>query len=243
MKKLETKDILLIQKKIDGDLSSKEEEKFNNIIETSNEAKKYYKQLLSIHLSLNEDSDKIKKINITDNVFSKIENKRVKNKNQGLIFYISNHRRQILSYAAILIIGIFTGFIADQIAGGNDIPESKEVTGTIIKNSDNIFKFKEEGIEILAQRFDSEKIKMYTISVNTMDSIFIQIENNSKILSKENVEIIFSNGEFSSIESSKEKLSYLCKGEVILQIIGSEDLLNSKILFLKEGRRIYKIEE
>lgn len=243
MKKLKTKEILLIQKKIDCDLSSKEEKQFNNLIKTSDDAKKFYQEMLSIHLSLTEDSEKIKNINITENVLSEIENKRVMSKNHGLILYFSNYKRQILSYAAILIIGFFTGYITDQITGGgNDLPDTKKVSGTVIK-SGNIFNFKASGIEIFAQRFDLEKIKMYTISVNTSDSLFIQIDNDNHKLLKENVDIIFSNGEFNSIEASNEQLSYLCKGEVIFQIIGPDDLFSSKILFLKEGRSIYEIDK
>jgi hypothetical protein len=41
----------------------------------------------------------------------------------------------------------------------------------------------------------------------------------------------------------KRTIKLLCKGEVIFQIIGSEDLFSSKILFLKQGRSIYKIDD
>ncbi len=241
MRRINNTDISLIQKKIDGDLSPGEEEKFNTLIKTSVEAQKYYFELLGVHSLLTEDSEKIKKIDITEQVFSSIENKRLKNKKSGVYIFISNYKKQIISYAAIFIIGIISGYIVNQIAGGNNIADSKQISGTFLNNPEADYSFNKNGTEIRAQQFENRDFNLYTISVKSSDLLNILINNNAQKITNENINVISANGEFNYVETSNNEIKYLSKGEIIFQIITTNELRNTKILFSKEGLSIYEI--
>jgi len=126
MKKLEKQDELIIQNKIDGILSVKEEERFNELIRTSSEARRLYQSPLSLHLSMRQDSNKIPPINLSPGIMNAVKRKQL-NKNRtksGILSYL-------LRYAAIL--SAFTIGFAIGMSIQSPRIEDHQVSGTVGK--------------------------------------------------------------------------------------------------------------
>ncbi len=243
MKKLSNIEKIIIQNKVDGNLTQEEEEYFKNLIETSSEALKEYRNLLSVHLSLQNDSKIISPIDLSGKILSRIEKNKKTLGHSKKITFNTNIKKQVFALAAVFIFGIISGITVTYLVTANSPnTDTSEVSGTLIKKTKDTFFYKEYGTEIIAKKYDAGKVQLITITINSIDTIYCSIENKNKLITDNDIDLIYSSGIIKNVSTETFDLKYLSKGEVVFQIKSREDFHAQKIHFYKGGKMIYELK-
>lgn len=239
MEKLEKEDERIIQKKIDGLLSVQEEERFNELMKNSLQARNLYRGLLDIHRSLEKDSKYTPQIDFAHEIMQTIKSKHA----QQSIFSKTNKLRLSawLAYAAILLIGLFIGSLVTYLGTSTSVPDTNQISGTIAATQEQNFEYNRDGTDIKIQEFKTSKVKISVISINSEDAVQCLISGNNTGITEKNISLQYADGQFHALETANDKLQYVCSGSVVFQICRNIDTNLSdslSIQFVKNGQTI-----
>lgn len=241
---MEKQDEIIIQNKIDGTLSAREEERFNELIKTSPEARRLYHNLANLQHSLEDDSMKIPTIDLSQGIMQAVEARQGTQSpapKKPVIFTLT-YRSQLLAYAAMLVVGLVIGSIAMYIGAGSKTPANRDISGTMAKNTGTDYYYSEAGTEIKVQGFKSDEFQIVTIAVNTVDSIYCVIPGDEKRLPEEIVTPMFSDGKFQLSKEHNSELTYLCRGKVIFLATKNDNFKPLNVRFIKQDKMVYEFE-
>ena len=218
---LKAKDEIIIQCKIDGTLTDAETVRFNELIETSHEARALYRQLLALHKALEDDSKDIPTTDVSENVMQMISTKTKVNrqfpKQSGT--FTMHFRKNFLVYAAMLLLGLVIGSLATYLKTSSDTwSDITAVTGTIVQSHEKAYLYNKNGTKIKMQQFNSDSFHLLTYAVNTKDTVYCTISGIGNELTEKNVELLLAEGIFQLTSASEGELKYLCVGKTIFQI-------------------------
>jgi hypothetical protein len=243
MKKLDKQDEMIIHNKIDGTLSAQEEERFNELIRTSSKAQRLYQSLLNLHLSLKHDSKSILPIDFSHEIMGTVVEKRITPQKKKSYLFPVIFGDQWLAYVAILVVGLFIGSIVTYLAIS---PEKNQfvrsISGTMAKTAENEFSYQKAGTEIKVQEFESGGFSLYTIAVNTLDSIYCIIPYKGEKLTEQGVNLLFSSGKFELAKETGSELSYLCTGNNIFVVNKNSIPIASSIRFINKDTLLYEVK-
>lgn len=215
------KDKILIQKKVDGQLSPPEEKQFKKLIDTSSKARKFYRELIMIDHHLEEDAKNTKPVDVSQEILRRIKSRTVQHtsaKRSGRVI-TPVFRQNLLAYAAILITGIIIGSAITFFGThrGNE-PGTEQIAGTIASLPDNTYHYNKNGTEITTAEFKSGKFIITTIAVHTRETVHCRILPEKNNLTGDQVTRLFTDGLFQQLESTEGELQYACTGNVVFQI-------------------------
>jgi len=221
MKRIEPKDELIIQNKIDRSLSAEEEERFNKLIATSSMARKFYADLLTLQQSLESDSKRIPLVDFSTKIMSEVKGKQIQLKPEihKSQFRILPFRTNFLAYAAILLIGLVIGSMATYLATStHQIADERQFSGTISSLPALNFDYYQDGTQIKVQELLTPEVKIMTVFIHTEETIQCRISGSNARITDKNITLQFAEGKFLFVESGKEALQYSCSGSIVFQI-------------------------
>lgn len=247
MKTLEPEDELLIQNKIDDNLSAEEEIVFSKLIETSFLARKFYEDLLLLQHILGMDSKYIPHVDFSKEIMPVVKDKQkpLKLEMNTRQFWAYLSQVNFLAYAAILFIGLFIGGIVTYLGTStNQIANESQFSGTISALPAMNFDYNQDGTQIKVQELLTPKVKIATVFIHTEEPIQCSISgSNAKVIEK-NILLQFAEGEFFPVESGNEALQYSCSGWIVFQIKGTTDTNSPNklsLVFTKNGMAIKQL--
>jgi len=213
-------DKILIQKKVDGLLSPTEEKRFETLVDSSSKARKFYRELLTIHHLLEKDAQESKPVDLSHEILREIKTapRSTQQKNTGRrispVF-----RQNVLAYAAILIIGMIVGGTLTFFGTyrGNE-PDTEQISGTLASVPDEKSYDAKNDTEIKAAEFKSGKVILTTLAVHTGETIHCRILPGNNPLTNDQVTLLFTEGNFQQEEAEEGGLQYACTGSVVFQI-------------------------
>jgi len=233
---------IIIQKKIEGVLSAREEEQFNELIKTSPEARSFYQKMAILHHTLEFDSGRIPEIDFSDQIIQALKPVKIIRRpflEKVQHFYVVN-RRQILAYAAILMIGLTFGSVATYLAISQvKMPDAKEVSGTIAKPTGDGYAFNQAGTGIKIQNFKSDDFRMVIVDIETIDTVLCTIRDVHNLESMQNIKLLFSNGNFQMVKKDVEEQRYLCSGKNVFLVNNIDSFNMGSISFSRKDKLIY----
>lgn len=238
MKKLQTEDERIIQKKVDGNLSPREEEQFFELIRISPEARRLFQRLSKLHEGLEEDSKNIPSIDFSGEIMQQINDQK-KTQTSGktkTIRFTLTHNRQFFYYAAVLLLGLFVGGIATYFGTDGKRPDTRAISGTIAKTPETGFCYNNDGTEINIRDFEASGFHATLIVISTRDSIYCAMQGTQNESSgKLPVNLLFTEGVFQKAETTGSEERYLCWGKIIFLVNKNDNFKISKVWFIKEG--------
>ncbi|MFA5302649.1 MAG: hypothetical protein WC395_08190 [Bacteroidales bacterium] len=231
---LTDKDILIIQKKIDGTLTSKEEDLFRELTGSNPDAGALYKELLHVQQTLHEDVSRIPAVDVTGNVMAAIKRKSTVKK-----VSLPGWKRYY-AYAALLVVVFTLGVLAANYM----IPplgtwKNEDIAGTMAGKHTSAFKDHDEGIEIDVEEFRKEGLFVNTLFVKSRDSLKVEF-----IPGQDHSEIIF----FRRIWPGNETEPHVERSHYVYGVCGEFAIFTitnppvaSEIIFTKNGTCMHKI--
>jgi hypothetical protein len=234
---------IIIQKKIDGVLSASEEEQFDELIKTSPEARSFYQKVAILHHTLEFDSGHIPEIDFSDQIIQALEHDRIIRRpflEKVQHFYVGN-RRQILAYAAILMIGLIFGSVATYLGISQvKMPDAEVVSGTIAKPTGDGYTFNQAGTGIKIQNFKSDDFRMLIVDIETIDTVLCTIRDGQVAESSGNVKLLFTKGNFQIAKKDEGGLSYLCNGKNVFLVNNVDSFNMGSISFSRKDKLIFE---
>jgi hypothetical protein len=243
MKKLRKRDQIIIRKKIDGMLSPGEEVQFNELIETSTEARSFYQKEAIMHHCLEYNSSQIPEIDLSDKIIQAVKPLQIIRRPfpKKIQIFTSVNTSHILAYAAILMIGLILGSIATYFGATHFIlPNTNEVSGTIAKPVEDGYSFNQAGTGIKVQNVKSGDFRMLIVDIETTDAVLCTIRDCQKAVSPQNVKLLFSDGNFQTAIQDKIEQSYLCSGKNVFLINNVDRFNTGSIRFSRKDKLIYE---
>jgi hypothetical protein len=247
MKTLEPKDELLIQNKIDGNLSAEEEIEFRELIETSPHARKFYEDLLSLQHALGMDSKGIPPVDFVEEILHVVKSKQKPPKPEmdTRQFWAFLSQINFMAYAAILLVGLFIGSLMTYLGNSNNqLTDERQFSGTISALSAMNFDYNQDGTQIKIQELITPKVKIATIFIHTEEPVQCSISGNDAKVIEKNILLQFADGKFLPLESGNEALQYSCSGWIVFQIKGVTDTNSPNklsLVFTKNGTVIKQL--
>jgi hypothetical protein len=238
VKKLQTEDGRIIQKKIDGKLSPREEEQFYELIKISPEARRLFQRLSKLHERLEENSKSIPPIDLSEEIMQQI-NDRQKVQITGrtkTIRFMPAHSKRLLAYAAVLLLGLFVGGLATYLGTDGQRPGARDISGTMAKTPETGFYYNENGTKIDIRDFKANGFRAVLVSVSTRDSVYCTIEETQNESSDGYVKLLFSEGVFRKTETINLEERYLCYGKIVFLVDKNDNFKTPKVRFIKEGK-------
>ncbi len=229
MENLRLEDELLIQHKIDNTLTAHEEEVFAKLIETSQKARKFYQDLLEVSQLLHKDAKNGPLINFSKEILHRIiknKNFDAYNHNKGKLIH-QKFANKILSYAAILMVGLMVGSLAIYFARTNETPDKQMLAGTMSEKPAH-YSVTSNGTEILLDEFQTDYLKLTTVAIETNETIRIIITFKNHSLQIKNINLLYSEGTFHLENIQNNQLTYSCNGTHVFQL----NRLKSGTIFL-----------
>ena len=245
MKKISKQGQILIQKKIDGVLTAMEEEQFNDLINTSPEARSFYQKVAILHHSLEFNSGHIPGIDLSDQIMEAVNPQKIIRRpfTQNTRHFTSVNHRQILAYAAILIIGVILGSMATYFGTGNvKMPDADEVSGTIAKPAGDGYSFYQGGTGIKVQNYKSGDFRMLIVDIETADTVVCSIGNRQKSDLSQNVKLLFLEGNFQIAKNNENEQNYICHGKNVFLINNVDRLDRGSIRFTRKDKLMYEYQ-
>jgi hypothetical protein len=243
MKKIKKQDQIIIRKKIDGVLSPSEEVLFNELIETSPEARSFYQKEAIMHHCLEYNSSHVPEIDLSDKIIQAVKPIKIIRRpfSKKIQLFTSVNSSHILAYAAILMIGLILGSIATYFGATHIIlPDASEVSGTIANPVDDGYSFNRKGTAIKVQNFKSGDFRMVIVDIETTDSVLCTIRDCQKTVSVQNIKLLFSDGSFQTAKQDEIEQSYLCRGKNIFLINNVDRFNTGSIGFSRKDKLIYE---
>lgn len=242
MKKVKRQDQIIIRKKIEGFLTTVEEEQFNKLMGTSEEARSYYQKEAILHHSLEYDSSQIPEVDISDPIMQSVNSLNIRRQSPGKVRIIKPVSRiLLLSYAAILLIGLIMGSMATYLGTTNvKMPDVKEVSGTLARPAGDGYSFNQAGTGIKVSNFTSGEFRMLIVEIETADSILCTIRDEQKTELSPNIMLLFSDGNFRQTNQQGNEESYQCSGKNVFLINNVDPLKTGSIIFTREDKLIYE---
>jgi hypothetical protein len=231
---LTDKDILIIQKKVDGTTTSKEEGYFRELTGSNPEAGALYKELLHVQQTLRNDVSRIPTVDVTGDVMAAIKRKSTVKK-----VFLAAWKRSY-AYAALLVLVFTLGVLAaNYLIPPAGTWNNEDIAGTLAGKHTSAYKNHEEGLEIDMEAFRKEGLFVNALFVKSRDSLkveFIPGQNHSENLFFRRI------WPGNNPEPHVERSHYVygvC-GEFAIFTITNPPV-DSEILFTKNGTRMHKI--
>jgi hypothetical protein len=247
MEALEPKDELIIQNKIDGNLSVEEEIWFKELIENSPPARKFYEDLLSLQHVLGMDSKSIPPVDFAEEILPVVKSKQKPPKHEmdTRQFWAFLSSVNFMAYAAILMVGLFIGSLMTYLGNSNNQPaDERQFSGTISALPAMNFDYNKDGTQIKIQELLTPKVKIATVFIHTEEPVQCSIlGSNAKVIG-ENIQLQFSDGKFLPVVSGNDALQYSCIGWIVFQIKGTTDTNSPNrlsLVFTKNGMVIKQL--
>ncbi len=227
-------DILIIQKKVGGTLTAKEEDLFRELTASNPEAGKLYKELLNVQRTLRDDVSGIPDVDVTGDVMATIKRKStVKN------VFLAGWKRYY-AYAALVVLVFTLGVLAANYL----IPplgtwNNEELAGTMAGQHAASFKDHEEGIEIEMEKYRNEGLLVYMLFVTSRDSLnveFVPGQEHSEILYFKR---IWPGNEPEALLEQNHNEDLVCGENAIFTLANPP--VDSEMFFSKNGKLIHKI--
>ncbi len=243
----EPEEELLIQNKIDGNLSAEEEILFRELIENSPKARKFYEDLMSLHHALEIDSKAISSIDFAEEILPAVKSKQkpAKPEMNTWQFWVYLSQANFLAYAAILLVGLFVGSIITYLGvSTNQLADERQFSGTISAMPAMNFDYNQDGTQIKVQELLTQKIKIVTVFIQTETPVECDISGTNSKVDEKNVLLQFSEGKFLLVASGDATLRYSCSGWIVFQIKGTPDAISPNKLslaFRKNGKIIKQL--
>ena len=247
MKELEPQDELIIQNKIDGNLSAEEEIYFKELIRTSPQARKFYEDLLSLQHALGMDSKFIPPVDLVEEILPVVKSKQkpAKKEMDTWQFWVYLSQANFMAYAAILLVGLFVGSLITYLGvSTNQLTDERQFSGTISARPAMNFDYNQDGTQIKVQELLTPKVKLVTVFIQTGIPVQCSISGINSKISEKNILLQFAEGKFLPVASSDEALQYSCSGWIVFQIKGNPDTgLPNKLslAFSKNGKVIKQL--
>jgi hypothetical protein len=245
MTKISKQDQVIIQKKIDGTLSAGEEGQFKVLIETSPEARNFYRKMAILHRTMEFNSSQVPEIDYSEEIMQKVWAKEITRRplTGKIHLFTSVSHRQFLSYAAILVIGIIFGSLATYIGTAHfSVPDANEISGTIAKPGGNGYSWNKAGTGITVQNYENGNFRMLLIDVKTNDTIFCHIQDEQKTVTSGNIKLLFSDGLFQTAKQDEKELSYQCSGQCVFLVNNVGPFERGRIRFTRNNHLIYEFK-
>jgi hypothetical protein len=238
------KDKILIQNKIDGELNPQEEIEFSQLIKQSNDALNYYHKLFKLSSILNSDADKVAAIDFSKGIMQSIKNKQA-NSSTHLkpTIKLSFVRNKLMTYAAILLIGLVVGsLLTYNFTNSNSIENNVLLSGTIgkIPETENSI-YSDKNTKIKLRELENENYSLFIFSIQTTDTITCTIVDQFNVILSEAVILLSKTDDtFFNIESEMP-LKYSIQGTTSFQI-NAKNKKNVSIKFSGKKKLLKQVE-
>jgi len=243
MMKFNPEDEIIIQNKVDGNLSEEEEKRFDELIENSSEARIFYKKLIELDLSLKNDSRDIPAIDFSDDIIEKVRPAKSQSQSaKKTILFSSASVKQLISYAAVLLTGLLIGGIGAYVGTTNTKPDARDISGTIINHAENNQEYSKDGTDIKVQQLKSGKWEILTVAVNSQETVQIEISDKSGKITANDVTLQLSDGKFHFDGVANGKLNYASMGNNVFQINLTEITEKINIHFIVDNQVLFEAE-
>jgi hypothetical protein len=164
---------ILIQKKVDGQLSATEEKQFDKLIAQSAEAQKYYNEIKKIDKLLTSDAKRTKVFDNTRSIMNTISESNVQHtKTKTRLF-----TPRLMKYAAILIVGVFMGAAFSYTFFNSAEIDNTMLSGTMANKTDEQILFADGQTKVVLQTIDAKELKIALFRVTTNELINCEITN------------------------------------------------------------------
>lgn len=208
----------LIQKKIDGALSPKGEDKFSRLIAKSEEAKILYERLLILDQLIKNDSKNIKNVDLSDSILDSLTTGGKKNIPIKTLQFKLN-KQNLFKYAAILILGIFIGGTAGILFFGNNSEiDQQTIKGTIERKTTDFSIFSDENTSISIQDIYTENISIAIINIKTVNPVECEISGRLHKITQLEIEPLVNNLNIGLYKEEDNRLKYMINGPVVFQV-------------------------
>jgi hypothetical protein len=237
---MKKEDTILIQRKIDGDLSGHEEGQFTQLIERSGKARNLYQKLLLLNHSLNANANDIEPIDLSEKIMRSVQPNRILHSDSrpshSMRIGLSSN---LLNVAAILLFGFFAGGLTAYLVMNNEgVLNRQAISGTLSKTPETgHIVYSDKGTQIIVHTIPAQQLSLSVISIETDEMIECRIFDNMKLLSSENIVQLSTGNEVEIALSGSQEIVCKCSGSAIFQI---KTLKGSKLTlnFLRNKKEI-----
>jgi len=231
---LTEKDILLIQNKVDGTLSRREEDQFAALLEASPQAVDLYRKLLGVHEEMYSSAARIPEIDITNRVMHRIKGKTFLHR-----LFTGNGR--VYAYAASLVLFFVLGVLAAMylIPSLRNLSQD-QLTGTMARKEPSSWKYSDKKIDIEVQQHQKAGLLIYWLSVFSADTLELEFTPAGTSMTDNWLKIINTDGLALKVEKPDHKISYICKGNTVFALTDPPD--RSSLTFSLEGKQAFHMK-
>ncbi len=240
-----SKEQMLIQRYIDGELSSKEKLAAENLINNNGEAKKYHEDIISIDNALDEGAKSQVEIDLKERIMNEIlrkEKTRESTIKAGSVFdRIFPNLRWNIAYAFVMgiIIGAIVVVLVPKQESVDDIPNSL-LSGTISNNiSGDLFSLPVDlpglHLNINADKLQENYFKVL-VEVMTEEAGMVNLSFNRSGFYMQSIQMLKQNNDCRII-SNRSSVQFYNKGE------NTYILLMKKLSYLPEDINIQVYQE
>ncbi|MBN1768334.1 MAG: hypothetical protein JXR50_11920 [Prolixibacteraceae bacterium] len=220
---------ILIQKKVDGQLSTTEEDKFDKLISQSAEANKYYNEIKKVDELLISDATRAKTIDNTHSIMNSIGKSNVQHtKTKTRLF-----TPRLMKYAAILIVGVFMGAAFSYTFFNSAEIDNTMLSGTMVSKTNEQVLFEDEQTKIVLHTIDVAEIKIALLRVETNELINCEITNTGH----EHMQIVALKNKANLSENAEINNQLTITGNTIFQVIFNSQE-TPELLFVRENKII-----
>ena len=231
---LTERDILLIQNKVDGMLSHREEDQFAALLEASPQAVDLYRKLLAVHEEMYSSAARIPEIDITKQVMRRIEGKTFLHK----LFTGSG---RVYAFAAALVLFFVLGMLAaTYLVPSLRNLSQEELAGAMMRKKTTLWSFHDTGIDIEVQQQQEGDLVIYRASVFTADSLNVEFSSPGEPVNVNLLKIIDFDGLAQKMENTDHKISYICQGNTVFTLTDPPD--RSSLTFSLEGKQAFHMK-
>ncbi len=234
----------MIQSKIDGNPTGRDEEQFNELMRNSAEARIAYQRLLSLDHAIKRDSENIPAADFSTRIMRRL--KEGQNTVAGVpgktIRFIPDKSRKMLVYAAILLTGLLSGSLITYISTREDQhPNATVVSGTMAERIVPGEYYSQNGTQIKITQAEADSFRLFTITLTSAGPVDLTIDGSDEKLRKDQLVVLFSDGIFQVKEADNGSLLGRCSGKHIFQISCKKPARSPHIRFSRNNRIFYEL--
>lgn len=202
---------MLIQKKVDGLLSPSEEKQIDKLIEQYTDVRDHYNEIKKVDKLLESDAKSTTTFDNAHSIMNAIGNSH---------FQQRKPKRRLLTpmlmkYAAILILGVFTGTVFTYTYFNSNKIDDTILSGTMAHKIDKQSLFADRHTKIELQTINSQEIKIAILRVETDELINFEIHNTGK----EQVQIVALKNKTNLAGLSEPTKQFAIAGNTTFQVI------------------------
>ncbi|MDD2289050.1 MAG: hypothetical protein PHT64_01355 [Bacteroidales bacterium] len=237
---LTEKDISLIQNKVDGTLTSREEDRFAALLQASPQAVDLYRKLLDVHQEINNSAARIPPVDITNRVMHRIEGKTVV-RSKTVVRRLFSGKSKIFAFAASLLLFFVLGVLAaPYLIPSLRTLSQNQLTGTMVRQKPSSWKYSDKKIDVEVRQHQKTGLLIYWVSVLSADTVAVEFTPAGTFMTDNWLKIIDSDGLAFKVENQDYKLSYICKGNTVFALTDPPD--RSTLTFSLEGEKAFQMK-